>query len=255
MDSRLWHAGMDCRGAFHMVILKKDEPINQRPLLLACALSFVLGIYAFTLPETRPAGADAPEEQASAQQDAESDVGTEDADGGTADTDGESGIGRIVRGSWQMISTNPVFFLVTFVAAMAMGLYFAFAALFLEKSGVTPNVVGPVMTIGQWIEIFFMLSLPWFLREWGMHTVLLTGIAAWSLRFALFSIGRPLALVLVGIAVHGICFDFFFAAGMINSNSVAPEGLTATAQQLYGFLVYGLGCISAPSFPAGLTKR
>ena len=56
-----------------------------------------------------------------------------------------------------------------------------------------------------------------------------------------FAIGKPLPLLLLGVALHGICFDFFFAAGMINTDNIAPEGLKATAQQLYGFLVYGLG--------------
>jgi len=57
----------------------------------------------------------------------------------------------------------------------------------------------------------------------------------------LFGIGKPLAVLLVGVAIHGICFDFFFAAGMINTAAIAPTGLTATSQALYGFLVYGLG--------------
>jgi nucleoside transporter len=220
--------GWIAAGLSHMLILRKDQPINERPLLLACGLSFILGLYAFTLPETRP-------NAANNQADAEPAAAADDA------ADDESSVMRLIRGSVEMLQSNPVFFSVTFVAAMAMGLYFAFGALFLEKSGVTPNVVGPVMTIGQWIEIFFMLSLPWFLQTLGMSWVLLIGIAAWSLRFGLFAIGKPLALVLVGIAIHGICFDFFFAAGFIHTNSIAPAHLTATAQTMYGFLVYGLG--------------
>ena len=88
-----------------------------------------------------------------------------------------------------------------------------------------------------------MLSLPWFLGSdnKNMNYVLMAGISAWALRFIFFSIGRPLALILMGVAIHGICFDFFFAAGFINADRISPEGLTATAQQLYGFLVYGLG--------------
>jgi hypothetical protein len=69
----------------------------------------------------------------------------------------------------------------------------------------------------------------------------MAGIAAWAARFFLFAVGRPLALILLGVAIHGICFDFFFAAGFINADRISPAGLTATAQQLYGFLVYGLG--------------
>jgi len=223
-------------GLSHALILKKGEPVNERPLLLACALSVVLGLFAFTLPETKPA--------------ASTDVATVDevassGNGSVADSTDDSAekhedVG-IIAGSIEMLKSYPVFFGVAFVAAMAMGLYFAFAALFLEKTGVASNIVGPVMTIGQWIEIFFMLTLPWFLANLEMHWVLLIGVGAWSIRFGLFTIGKPLPLVLLGIAIHGICFDFFFAAGFIHADAIAPAHLTATAQALFGFLVYGLG--------------
>ncbi len=207
------------------LILKKGEPVNERPLLLAAGLSLILGLFAFTLPATPPAAAA--------------------DDSGMVSLENLSDVEStgIISGSIEMLTSNPVFFGVTFVAAMAMGLYFAFAALFVEKSGIPARTVGPVMTIGQWIEIFFMLSLPWFLGEdnKNMNYVLMAGITAWALRFAFFSIGKPLALILLGVAIHGICFDFFFAAGFINADRIAPEGLTATAQQLYGFLVYGMG--------------
>lgn len=243
--------GWIAAGLSHMVLLKRGQPINERPLLLACGLSFILGVYAFTLPETRPpeakdnngpAAADAlPVTEVGAESAAETDAEPAENPETADELADESGIGRIVRGCWQMLSSNAVFFAVTFIAAMAMGLYFAFAALFLEKRGVSPNVVGPVMTIGQWIEVFFILTLPWFLENWTLNPVLLIGVAAWALRFGLFAIGRPLALVVLGIALHGICFDFFFVAGFNKTNDIAPEGLTATAQTLYGFLVYGLG--------------
>ncbi|MEZ6063872.1 MAG: MFS transporter [Planctomycetaceae bacterium] len=214
-------------GLSHALILKKGEPMNERPLLLACGLSAILGLYAFTLPVTKPAAVLAAEAAA--------------ASGEAADVAAEE-IGAIA-GAKTMITSYPVFFGVSFATAMAMGLYFAFAALYLEKRGIGSNVVGPVMTIGQWIEIFFMLTLPAFLGKdnANMNHVLLVGVAAWALRFGLFAIGRPLPLILLGVAIHGICFDFFFAAGMINTAAIAPAQLTATAQQVYGFLVYGLG--------------
>lgn len=225
-------------GLSHAVILKKDEPVNERPLLLACGLSVILGLFAFTLPETKPAAQ--LEQQKVA---AEAEAGGTDAADSAQIADEPTGI---VAGTWQLLAMHPVFFGVSFVTAMAMGLYFAFTALYLEESGVRANLVGPLMTTGQMIEIFFMLTLPWFLGPESegfphMKWVLMAGICAWSIRFGLFSIGRPLSLLFIGVAIHGICFDFFFAAGMINSNKIAPHELTATAQQLYGFLVYGLG--------------
>ncbi len=212
-------------GLSHTLILKKGQPINANPLLLAAGLSLVLGLYAFTLPATPPKVAQAAEA-----------VAGQPAAAAVAEV-------GILQGSLEMLTSHPVFFLVTFVGAMAMGLYFAFGALFLEKTGVPPRTVGPVMTIGQWIEIFFMLMLPWFLGTNNVHMnwVLLVGICAWAIRFGVFAIGKPLPMVLFGVAIHGICFDFFFAAGFINADLIAPDSLTATAQTLYGFLVYGLG--------------
>ncbi len=229
-------------GLSHAFILKKDEPVNERPLFLAAALSLALGLYAFSLPATPPAGADT--DTAVAAEVGQTSAETEAAEEG------------LFAKSMTMLQSNPVFFGVTFVAAIAMGLYFAFSALFVEKSGVPGNVVGPVMTIGQWIEIFFMLSLPWFLGEdnKNMNLVLMAGITAWALRFLFFSIGKPIALILLGVAIHGVCFDFFFAAGFINADVIAPEGLTATAQQLYGFLVYGLGMFIGSLFAGWLNQ-
>lgn len=234
-------------GLSHALILKKGEPVNEKPLVLAAVLSLALGLYAFTLPATPPAGAESNEAVAAEVGQTSTETASEEA------ADAEEGM---FAKSMTMLQSNPVFFGVTFVAAIAMGLYFAFSALFVEKSGVPGNVVGPLMTIGQWIEIFFMLSLPWFLGENNkyMNYVLMAGITAWAVRFLFFSIGKPIALILMGVAIHGVCFDFFFAAGFINADVIAPEGLTATAQQLYGFLVYGLGMFIGSLFAGWLNQ-
>jgi hypothetical protein len=48
-------------------------------------------------------------------------------------------------------------------------------------------------------------------------------------------------LVLLGIALHGICFDFFFAAGFIHVDKKAPADIRGSGQALFTFLTYGLG--------------
>lgn len=219
------------------LILKKGEAINSRPLILAAVGSFVLGAFAFTLPATLPSVKKAELDKAAAA--SVVDPTAEQV----AQANAETKVMGTIEGSIKMLSEHPLFFGVTFIAAVAMGLYFAFGALFVETQGVAPRTVGPVMTIGQCIEIFFMLTLPWFLGKDNiyMNWVLLTGVAAWAIRFGLFAIGKPLVLVLFGVAIHGLCFDFFFVAGFSNADRIAPPGFTATAQALYGFLVYGLG--------------
>jgi nucleoside transporter len=200
-------AGMSLR-----LLIRPGEQMNNRPLLLAAVLSFVLGGLSFALPHTPPtpdAGAEIPFLQA-------------------------LGMFRDPAAA--------TFFVGSLIIAMAMAIYFAFAALYLEQGvKVKAENVGPVMTLGQWVEIFFLFTLSWFIDNWGMKTVLLVGMAAWATRFAIFAARPPLALIAIGIALHGICFDFFFAAGMMHTERIAPSGITASAQSLYGVLVYGLG--------------
>jgi MFS family permease len=139
-------------------------------------------------------------------------------------------------------ASGAVFFGVSFLITIALAFYYAFTALYLQEGlKVKPENIGPFMTIGQWVEIFFLLTLAWFLREWGMRTVLIIGMAAWALRYAIFAAMPPLALAVLGIALHGICFDFFLAAGMIHTSNIAPVEIKASAQSLFGVLTYGLG--------------
>ncbi len=198
-------------GLSHRFLLKKDAPMNERPILLAAGLSVILGLFSFALPYTKPAGS-------------------------------EFTLSQFFSEMGKLVMDVPVFLMVALVCAMSMGTYFAFGALFVEKrAGVKPHDVGSVMAIGQFVEIGFIIALPWFLSELGMNTVLAIGVTAWALRFGLFSIGKPLALILIGIGLHGICFDFFFVAGFIHIEQIAPEEIRNTAQNLFGFLVYGLG--------------
>jgi MFS family permease len=148
---------------------------------------------------------------------------------------------------------NPsfaIFFGVSFLITLALAFYYSWTALYLENAvDIAPQKVGPLMTIGQWVEIIFMFTLPWFLKELGMKWVLALGMAAWGLRYAIFA-GKglfealkisPLPFILFGIGLHGICFDFFFAAGFIHVQNTAPSDIQASGQSLFAVLTYGLG--------------
>ncbi len=233
------------------LLLKPNQPVSERPLLLASTLSVALGLFAFTLPDTPPAF---PAAVASAVEDGTLTREAADQllsignvqlaiDQGVVTAAQVEGIPKQFEFSdvFGLIRELPVFLMVSLVISMAMGFYFAFGALFLEKNAnVEPQNVGPIMTIGQIVEIVFMLSLPWFLGSLGMSIVLALGVAAWALRFGFFMVGS-LPLVIAGIGLHGICFDFFFAAGFIHVDAQASEAIRNSAQTLYGMLVYGIG--------------
>jgi len=135
-----------------------------------------------------------------------------------------------------------VFFGVSFFITLALAFYYSWTALYLESDAkVKPENVGPIMTIGQWMEIIFLLLLPWFLDQLGMKWVLIIGMAAWGLRYAIFASRAPFPVLLIGVALHGICYDFFFAAGFIHVNNTAPKDIANSGQALFAVLTYGLG--------------
>jgi nucleoside transporter len=106
------------------------------------------------------------------------------------------------------------------------------------------DAIGLVMSFGQMSEIFFMLVMPFFFRRLGVKWMLAVGMLAWVTRYALFSIGAPDEvrwMILGGILLHGICYDFFFVTGQIYTDQKAPRHLRAQAQGLLVLFTLGIG--------------
>jgi len=135
-----------------------------------------------------------------------------------------------------------MFILISFIVATQLQFYFILTAPFLISIGIAEADVGGVMTIGQVTEILAMVVfLPWLLPKYGVRKCLLIGIAAWLLRYAVFSVGEPTWLVVASLALHGFCYVFFFIVGMVYVNSVASEDIRGSAQALHTFVTLGLG--------------
>ena len=89
-----------------------------------------------------------------------------------------------------------------------------------------------------------MLLMPWFLTRLGLKWTLLIGMAAWVARYALFgqaNDGNVMWMVLVGILLHGICYDFFFVSGFIYTDKKAPKAIRGQAQGVLVLVTQGLG--------------
>ncbi|MDA1017578.1 MAG: MFS transporter [Planctomycetota bacterium] len=109
-----------------------------------------------------------------------------------------------------------------------------------------PNVIAAVMSTGQMSEIFFMLVMPLFFRRLGVKWMLAVGMLAWVIRYSLFAFGAPeqiQAMVLSGVLLHGICYDFFFVTGQIYTDQKAPVAIRGQAQGLLVMLTLGLGML------------
>ena len=191
-----------------------------RNTFMLCAIaSAALGVYSFTLPATPPA---------SKGQEA-------------------SGLGELLGldGLSLLKDKNVlVFFLSSVLICIPLAFYYQNANPFLTEIGVE-NATGK-MTLGQVSEVLFMLALPVFLNRFGIKLTLMLGMAAWVLRYALFALGDAdggVMLLIVGIALHGICYDFFFVSGQIYTNAKATEQCKSAAQGLITLATYGVGML------------
>ena len=100
------------------------------------------------------------------------------------------------------------------------------------------------MTIGQMSEILFMLIMPLFFVRLGVKWMLLVGMACWAVRYVLFAYGNAtdaMWMLYIGIALHGICYDFFFVTGYIYVDKKAPQAIRASAQGFITLVTLGIG--------------
>tara|TARA_B100000929_G_scaffold138914_3_gene110088 strand:- start:738 stop:1934 length:1197 start_codon:yes stop_codon:yes gene_type:complete len=101
-------------------------------------------------------------------------------------------------------------------------------------------------SIGQISEVLFMLLIPVFLLRFGIKKTLLFGMLAWVIRYVLFAFGNADELsfmLLIGIALHGVCYDFFFVSGQIYTDSKAGSSNKSAAQGLITLATYGVGML------------
>jgi len=88
--------------------------------------------------------------------------------------------------------------------------------------------------------------LPYFFKKFGFKKTILMAMLAWGVRYVMFAIGNTgelTFLLLIGIALHGICYDFFFVSGQIYTNSKAGSEYKSAAQGLITLATYGLGML------------
>jgi nucleoside transporter len=183
---------------------------------LGAISSIVLGLYSFTLPHTPPPAKNKPV-----------DLGS-----------------LLMLDAFKLLKSPPflVFAVCSTLICIPLGYYYGQTSAFLGATGF--KQAASTMTLGQMSEIIFMLLIPFFFRKLGVKMMLFIGMLAWVARYALFAGGAPdqvTWMLLLGVALHGICYDFFFVTGFIYTDKKAPTEVRGQAQSLLVFLTQGLG--------------
>ena len=137
-----------------------------------------------------------------------------------------------------------VFFISSILICIPLAFYYQNANPFLTEVGLS-DPTGK-MAWGQISEVFFMLLLPYFLVRLGLKKTLIIGVFAWVLRYVLFAYGNAderTYMLIIGIVLHGICYDLFFVTGQIYTDAKAGKKVKSAAQGLITLATYGLGML------------
>ncbi|WDF70347.1 nucleoside permease [Sphingobacterium oryzagri] len=194
------------------------EGALRNTFLMSGVASLVLGLFSFVLPKTPPVKISADEKPSFA-----SIIGLDAI--------------KLLKDK-----NFLVFFISSILICIPLAFYYQNANPFLAEIGLA-NPTGK-MTIGQISEVGFLLLLPVFFSKFGFKKTILVGMLAWAVRYLLFAYGNAgdLSFMLIlGIALHGICYDFFFVSGQIYTDSKAGVKYKSAAQGLITLATYGVG--------------
>ena len=196
-------------------LLKADA--TALPMRISGAAGILMGLYSFTLPYIPPRG-----------------TGKKFSVRDVLGIDAFKKLGR--SGSFIIFITGLLLISVPFAS------YFTYVPVYINAAGIDDP--GFKMTFGQMSEVAFLLILPWFFTKFGVKWVMLTGMFAWALRYALFAIAAPQGItwmIVLGILLHGACYDFVYVASQVYIDKKADISIRAQAQAMFVFISYGVG--------------
>ncbi|MFM7765669.1 MAG: MFS transporter, partial [Sphingomonadales bacterium] len=101
-----------------------------------------------------------------------------------------------------------------------------------------------IMSISQVSETVFILTIPFFLKRFGIKKVMLFAMLAWVLRFGLFALGNPaegLWMIILSCIIYGMAFDFFNISGSLFIETNTDKGIRSSAQGLFMMMTNGIG--------------
>jgi nucleoside transporter len=185
------------------------DEVSAQPLRVGAAICTLLGLYCFTLPPTPPTH--------------------------------KKGDVLIFTKAWAMMKDPgfAIFIVVSFLISIVLAFYYQLANQFLHA--INAPYPQAIQTVGQITEMVLLPFLPWFVLRFGIRWTIAMGMAAWCIRYFVFSTGSIWPVVLIGLPLHGICYDFFFVTSQIYVDEESPPDIRASVQGFLGMVTLGLG--------------
>lgn len=200
---------------------------NANQFIIAAIAAIILGVYSFTLPKCPPQKTIAKDASFAEQ----------------------TGLNAFkLFGNYKM----ALFFIFSMFLGAALQLTNMYGDSFLDDFKQFPEYANSlvvkystiIMSISQISETLFILTIPFFLKKFGIKNVMLFSMIAWVLRFGLFSFGNPadgLWMIILSCIVYGMAFDFFNISGSLFIETTTDSTIRSSAQGLFMMMTNGVG--------------
>lgn len=199
---------------------------------VASMASFILGLYAFTLPHCPP----------------------------LARGHKKSLVDELGLNAFKLFKSAKmaIFFIFAMLLGASLQLTNAYGDTFLHDFAKLPQFAelvavkypAIIMSISQISETLFILTIPFFLKRFGIKNVMLMSMVAWVLRFGLFAVGDPgpgLWMIILSCIIYGMAFDFFNISGSLFVETQSEPAIRASAQGLFMMMTNGFGAFLGSS--------
>jgi NHS family xanthosine MFS transporter len=202
--------------------------ISPVQLIVASVSALVLGLYAFSMPACPPMNTNT----------------------------GKSMVSAFGLDAFVLLKKKKMFIFFFFAMLLGAALqvtnqwgvpfvdHFKYIPEYKDTLGVKfPNIL---VSISQISETLFILTIPFFLKRFGIKRVMIISMIAWVIRFALFAFGDPgsgLSLLILSMIVYGMAFDFFNISGSLFVEKESDPSIRASAQGLFMFITNGIGAM------------
>lgn len=199
---------------------------NNMQFYFAMVISLIMGIYSFTLPNVP-----------------------------LSKSENKSLVQRLGLDAFVLFKEYKmaIFFIFSMLLGVVLQISNAWASEFLRSFSVNfPDSFAvtnsnTLIALSQVSETLFILTIPFFLKRFGIKTVMIMSMIAWFLRFGLFGIGAPegigLGYLIMSMVVYGAAFDFFNISGSLFIETETDSKFRGSAQGLFILLTNGIGAV------------
>ncbi len=145
-----------------------------------------------------------------------------------------------------------IFFVFSALLGASLQITNGFATPYLESFASIPDYAETfgvqhsniLYSLSQISETLCILLIPFFMKRFGIKSVMLIAMFAWALRFEFLAIGNPgtgVWLFILSMIIYGVAFDFFNISGSLFVDQATEPALRSSAQGLFMMMTNGLG--------------